>query len=171
MARFYVEKDGEWNIFSTVSDDFILDEFVCLDALKARLLYERYMELTKDIDSLLTDRPKVNVMSYEEAIERVRKDEPRIAGKHADATTIDESQTKKPLVCDGDCWMKREFGDWLCEECEKTPQPKNCLPDYSYEAGMAKRLKQMSYNVDVEEREDGIRVTVHKEEPQAERKE
>lgn len=71
MARFYVEKDGEWNIFSTVSDDFVLDEFVCLDALKARLLYERYMELTKDIDSLLTDRPKVNVMSYAEATERM----------------------------------------------------------------------------------------------------
>lgn len=77
MARFYVEKDGEWNIFSTVVDDFLLDEFVCLDALKARLLYERYKELTEDIDSLLTDRPKVNVMTYEEAVERIRKTEPK----------------------------------------------------------------------------------------------
>ena len=77
MARFYVEKDGEWNIFSTVVDDFLLDEFVCLDALKARLLYERYKELTEDIDSLLTDRPNVNVMTYEEAVERIRKDEPQ----------------------------------------------------------------------------------------------
>lgn len=73
MARFYVEKDGEWNIFSTVVDDFLLDEFVCLDALKARLLYERYKELIEDIDSLLTDRPKVNVMTYEEAVERIRE--------------------------------------------------------------------------------------------------
>lgn len=70
MARFYVEKDGEWNIFSTVIDDFIFDEFVCLDALKARLIYERYKELTEDIDSLLTDKPSVNVMDYEEAVER-----------------------------------------------------------------------------------------------------
>lgn len=70
MPRFYVEKDGEWNIFSTITDDFILDEFVCLDALKARLLYERYKELTEDIDSLLTDKPRVNVMDYEEAVNR-----------------------------------------------------------------------------------------------------
>ena len=73
MPRFYVEKDGEWNIFSTIIDDFILDEFVCLDALKARLLYERYKELTKDIDSLLTDKPRVNVMDYEEAVGRRRE--------------------------------------------------------------------------------------------------
>ena len=77
MPRFYVEKDGEWNIFSTITDDFIFDEFVCLDALKARLLYERYKELTEDIDSLLTDRPMVNVMPYSDAMERIRKDEPQ----------------------------------------------------------------------------------------------
>lgn len=70
MPRFYVEKNGEWNIFSTIVDDFLLDEFVCLEALKARLLYERYKELTEDINSLLTDKPRVNVMPYEEAIER-----------------------------------------------------------------------------------------------------
>lgn len=74
MPRFYVEKDGEWNIFSTVVDDFIFDEFVCLDALKARLLYERYKELTEDVDSLLTDRPRVNVMPYKEALKRLRKE-------------------------------------------------------------------------------------------------
>ena len=77
MPRFYVEKDGEWNIFSTIINDFIFDEFVCLDALKARLLYERYKELTEDIDSLLTDRPRVNVMSYSDAIERICEDEPQ----------------------------------------------------------------------------------------------
>ena len=77
MPRFYVEKDGEWNIFSTITDDFVFDEFVCLDALKARLLYERYKELTEDIDSLLTDRPRVNVMPYSEAIERICEDDPQ----------------------------------------------------------------------------------------------
>lgn len=73
MPRFYVEYEGEWNIFSTVTDDFLFDEFVRLDALKARLLYERYKELEKDMASLLTDKPTVNVMSYEEAIERQAK--------------------------------------------------------------------------------------------------
>lgn len=77
MARYYVEKNGEWNIFSTVVDGFLFDEFICLDALKARLLYERFKELTEDIDSLLTDRPRVNVMPYEEALELIRKDEPQ----------------------------------------------------------------------------------------------
>ena len=77
MARYYVEKDGEWNIFSTVVDDFLFDEFVCLDALKARLLYERFEELTKDMDSLLTDNPRVNVMAYSEAIEQKIADTPQ----------------------------------------------------------------------------------------------
>ena len=77
MPRYYVEKNGEWNIFSTIVDDFILDEFVCLDALKARLLYERYKELTEDIDSLLTDNPRVNVMTYSEAVERKQADTPQ----------------------------------------------------------------------------------------------
>ena len=77
MARYYVEKDGEWNIFSTIIDDFIFDEFICLDALKARLLYERFKELTEDMDSLLTDNPRVNVMTYSEAIERKQADTPQ----------------------------------------------------------------------------------------------
>ena len=98
MPRFYVEKDGEWNIFSTITDDFIFDEFVCLDALKARLLYERYKELTKDIDSLVTDRPRMNVMSYEEAVERIRET---------------ESQTKLFTDKDGDVWEWRDDA-WHC---------------------------------------------------------
>ena len=77
MARYYVEKDGEWNIFSTVVDDFLFDEFICLDALKARLLYERFKELTEDMDSLLTNNPRVNVMTYSEAVERKQADTPQ----------------------------------------------------------------------------------------------
>ena len=77
MARYYVEKDGEWNIFSTIVDDFLFDEFICLDALKAMLLYERFKELTEDMDSLLTDNPRVNVMTYSEAIERKQADTPQ----------------------------------------------------------------------------------------------
>ena len=77
MARYYVEKDGEWNIFSTIIDDFLFDEFICLDALKARLLYERFKELTEDMDSLLTDNPRVNVMTYSEAIERKQANTPQ----------------------------------------------------------------------------------------------
>ena len=77
MPRYYVEKDGEWNIFSTIIDDFLFDEFICLDALKARLLYERFKELNEDMDSLLTDNPRVNVMAYSEAIELKQADTPQ----------------------------------------------------------------------------------------------
>lgn len=77
MPRYFVENKGEWNIFSTIVDDFLFDEFICLDALKARLLYEEYKRIDEDINSLLTDRPKVNVMPYEEAMELRRKDEPQ----------------------------------------------------------------------------------------------
>ena len=103
MARFYVEHNGEWNIFSTVVDDFILDEFVCLDALKARLLYERYKELTEDIDSLMTDRPRVNVMSYTEATERMRKTEPQTSKggctNCADRKTCEDAFTEVSQYC------------------------------------------------------------------------
>ena len=76
MPRYFVENKGKWNIFSTIVDDFLFDEFVCITALKVRLLYEEHKRIEEDINSLLTDRPKVNVMSYEEAMELIRKDEP-----------------------------------------------------------------------------------------------
>ena len=100
MARYYVEKDGEWNIFSTIIDDFLFDEFICLDALKARLLYERFKELTEDMDSLLTDNPRVNVMAYSEAIERRRVDTPQT------------EQKEYPVGCSGD-WSVN------CTSCDR----------------------------------------------------
>ena len=141
MPRYYVEKNGEWNIFSTIVDDFILDEFVCLDALKARLLYERYKELTKDIDSLLTDKPSVNVMDYEEAMERRREQtEPQTEGiwnagyktgydkGYKDAQKVKDSQDLvKDLVEDYEpyeyeikAWHK-EHQEPYCEQAD-TPQ-------------------------------------------------
>ena len=98
MARYYVEKDGEWNIFSTVVDDFLFDEFVCLDALKARLLYERFKELIEDMDSLLTDNPRVNVMTYSEAIKRKRTDTPQTGcyiTEDRDTQVLDAWQVKQ----------------------------------------------------------------------------
>lgn len=118
MARFYVEKDGEWNIFSTVVDDFLLDEFVCLDALKARLLYERYKELIEDIDSLLTDRPKVNVMTYEEAVEQIRKDEP-----HYDAEEVAKDINRRVDM------VKKE---WSARHIEDEPQKWETPPKFEH---------------------------------------
>ena len=77
MARAYVEHDGRWNIFSTIIDDFLLDEFVDFRRLKRIVIHEdimaarvRIREHLEDLNTLLTDdRPKVNKMTYEEAME------------------------------------------------------------------------------------------------------
>lgn len=106
MARYYVEKDGEWNIFSTIIDDFLFDEFICLDALKARLLYERFKELTEDMDSLLTNNPRVNVMTYSEAIERKQADTPQTAQKVAELQKMCGIKIDPDRISQTDCGWK-----------------------------------------------------------------
>ena len=27
----------------------------------------------------------------------------------------------EPLICDGNCWMKKQNGEWLCEYCQRKP--------------------------------------------------
>lgn len=131
MPRYYVEKNGEWNIFSTIVDDFILDEFVCLDALKARLLYERYKELTEDIDSLLTDNPRVNVMTYSEAIERKQADTPQTNLVEDSPSLVKDlvKDTPQTEICDTCKYRSSNvFGNWCvgrdtCDRYEAdTPQ-------------------------------------------------
>lgn len=72
MARHYVEHEGKWNVFSSVIDDFILDDFVDFDKLKRLVIKEDIDQIRqhlRDIDTLLTDKPRVNKMEYEEALE------------------------------------------------------------------------------------------------------
>ena len=139
MARYYVEKDGEWNVFSTIVDDFIFDDFVCLEALKAYLIYERYKELTEDIDSLLTDRPRVNVMAYEEAVKRIRKDEPQInADQHTQRVEYVESDERSR------CWKCKHF-----ERMHETP----ISSDGSYYTYVVCTAKECNYELQTE-RED-----------------
>ena len=28
----------------------------------------------------------------------------------------------EPLICDGNCWMKKQNGEWLCEYCQRKPK-------------------------------------------------
>lgn len=28
----------------------------------------------------------------------------------------------EPLTCDGNCWMKKQNGEWLCEHCQRKPK-------------------------------------------------
>lgn len=76
MPRYYVEKDNKWNIFSSIVDDFLYDDFVDFNILKELVIKELIDDLVeqknKDLDSLLTDQPIVNTMFYEDAIEKIK---------------------------------------------------------------------------------------------------
>ena len=74
MARYYVEKDGMWNVFSTIADDFLYSEFVTFTELKALVVGEVVVDKLADLETLKTDKPILNTMPYEEAIKRARAD-------------------------------------------------------------------------------------------------
>ena len=70
MPRYYVRnpKTGRWNIYSTIVDDFILDEWATFDDLKHYAVSEAAEEKRKDIESLKTGNPRVNVMPFDAAM-------------------------------------------------------------------------------------------------------
>ena len=70
MPRFYVENKGKWNIYSTIVDDYLLNDFVDFKELKEAVIGEMVVERNEELDTLLTDQPKLNVMSYKEAEEK-----------------------------------------------------------------------------------------------------
>lgn len=76
MPRYYVKKNNKWNIFSSIVDDFLYDDFVDFNVLKDLVIKEAVDNLVeekeKDLDSLLTDQPIVNTMFYGDAIERIK---------------------------------------------------------------------------------------------------
>lgn len=72
MPRFYVENKGKWNIYSTIVDDYLLNDFVDFKELKEAVMGEMVVERNEELDTLLTDNPRLNVMSYKEA-EETRK--------------------------------------------------------------------------------------------------
>ena len=68
MPRYYVQHEGKWNLFSTIVDDFLFERFVPFEELKRFVIEEGVSRKTEELDTLLTDRPRINVMSYEEAM-------------------------------------------------------------------------------------------------------
>lgn len=77
MPRFYVEnKEHKWNIFSSIVDDFLYDDFIDFKVLKGLVIKEAVDKLVeernKDLDSLLTEQPLVNTMFYEDAMKRIK---------------------------------------------------------------------------------------------------
>lgn len=73
MARFYVEnKEHKWNIFSSIIDDFLFDDFVDFVTLKQHVIEEIVEREERELNTLLTDYPHYNIMPYCEAIEKIK---------------------------------------------------------------------------------------------------
>ncbi len=75
MPRFYVKnKENKWNIFSTIVDDFLYVDWLFFDDLVEAVCSEFAQKKHEEMQTLLTDKPKLNIMSYDEAIRKIRKD-------------------------------------------------------------------------------------------------
>lgn len=71
MPRFYVHRpDGKWNIFSSVVDGYIA-EGLTLDGIKQFRLEEFSSGNEREVNSLASDHPLLNVMDFAEAEERI----------------------------------------------------------------------------------------------------
>lgn len=71
MPKFYVKNDeGLWNIYSTIIDDYVLPDFMDISMIITYAIGEEVINKLSDLESLETDRPRLNVMSYEEAEQR-----------------------------------------------------------------------------------------------------
>lgn len=76
MARYYVKNpEGKWNIFSTIMDDLLFENWIEFDELVEEVCYELVEEKKKELASLYSDKPSVNVMSYEECMNSIVKEE------------------------------------------------------------------------------------------------
>lgn len=74
MPRYYVKnKENKWNVFSSVIDDFLIDDFVDFEELERFVIFDAIKQKRKELKTLLTDKPELNVMDYEEAIKIVER--------------------------------------------------------------------------------------------------
>lgn len=69
MSRIYTKKGDKWNIYSTVIDDFLFNTWISYDDLVKWVIQDMAENKKLDLQSLLTDKPVVNYMPYEELIE------------------------------------------------------------------------------------------------------
>lgn len=72
MARYYVKNpEGKWNIFSSIIDDLLFENWVDYDEMVEEVCYELVEEKKKELASLYSDKPSVNTMSYEECMRKI----------------------------------------------------------------------------------------------------
>lgn len=73
MPRFYVKNPkGKWNIYSTIVDDLLFDDFVDFKDLKENVCGCAYNDKAKEIDTLLTDKKELNYMDYDEMLDKLK---------------------------------------------------------------------------------------------------
>ena len=74
MPRFYVKnKENKWNIYSTIIDDLIFEEWIEFVDLEKYVCKRAYKEKQAEIQTLLTDKPILNIMSYEECMKYLKE--------------------------------------------------------------------------------------------------
>ena len=87
MSRFFVKNDeGKWNIYSHVIDNFLFDEWVTYDEMVDELCKEEIKKLKENLATLLTDHPRMTVMGYEEAMQRIRESSQEYLREQAEKT-------------------------------------------------------------------------------------
>lgn len=75
MPRFYVKNNkNRWNIFSTIVDDFLYDNWLQFNDLVEVVINEVVEAKKKELKTLLTDKPELNIISYDEALRRLGVD-------------------------------------------------------------------------------------------------
>ena len=76
MSRYYVKNpEGKWNIFSTIVDDLLSDEWVEFEQLVEDVCAGLVTKQKENMRTLLTDNPRLNVMNYEECMNSIVKEE------------------------------------------------------------------------------------------------
>jgi hypothetical protein len=72
MARYYVKNpEGKWNIYSTIIDDLLFEDWIDFDEMVEEVCYELVEEKRKELASLLTDQTNLNTMTYEECMKEI----------------------------------------------------------------------------------------------------
>lgn len=72
MARYYVKNpENKWNIYSTIIDDLLFDEWLTFEDLEKEVIEELIENKKEELKTLLTDETNLNVMSYKECMENV----------------------------------------------------------------------------------------------------
>lgn len=69
MPRFYVKnKENKWNVYSTIIDNLLYDKWLTFNQLREAVITELVMDKEEELATLLTEKPQLNVMSYEDCM-------------------------------------------------------------------------------------------------------